>query len=118
LDEKMPDIGGLLVEINIENVNLSNVIKLLSRFQEFQETGYAIEKLDLNLQHGYFYTIQENINQFNYFTAYYLVLCIPAFFLTIFLVSFSLSLINEQRKKTFVLCKMRGVPNSYLFVIY
>ena len=51
-----------------------------------------------------------------YFWAF-IILCIPAFIVTFLLVQFSLSMINEGRRKSLVIYKMRGFSKPFIFLV-
>lgn len=103
-------------DVQISYINQNNVIKIISTLISFlRETNhFYLNGIDLNelsspskLIHG--------VEEFNKLFFYFLILCVPAFLLTILLGRFSLGLISERRKKSLTLFRMRGVSPKFLF---
>ncbi len=60
-------------------------------------------------------TIQNTIFEFSTFGSMFIILSIPALITSFLLVNFSLGLINEGRRKSLALYKMRGISKPFLF---
>ena len=63
------------------------------------------------------YALRGAVDDFDAVFSSFIVLCIPAFLVTFLLVQFSLGMINEGRRKTLVIYKMRGISKTFIFLV-
>jgi ABC-type antimicrobial peptide transport system permease subunit len=109
-------------EYDLTRLNRYNVLHFLSNYIEFGESRAWYDILD----NDQFYVSSNRLNQaqfqykidwYNIFFYTFLVLLIPIWILSFYLIRFSSRIINEKRKKSFVLYKMRGVSSRFLFIL-
>lgn len=100
--------------VTIQNVNvvtdkLVTFTRYIDRFvnNELGDSAY--------LKIRWKYDLHTKINDFNKFFDNFLSLSLPAFIIVLLLVNFSLGIINEEREKSIVLYKMRGISSSFIF---
>ncbi|MFX0121066.1 MAG: FtsX-like permease family protein [Candidatus Hodarchaeota archaeon] len=127
-DDTITNSLKLFYSFDFSHVNQQNVLQIVNGFAKFRrldqaykitvETLYGTVKYDGYRTSSWSWSssIEDSINKFQRFVFVYSVLCIPAFLISFLLVNFSLGIINERRRKTLTLYKMRGISNSFLFV--
>ncbi|MFX1255974.1 MAG: FtsX-like permease family protein [Promethearchaeota archaeon] len=93
-----------------------NIIPLMGDLEWLPDYGslwVSLEDNDLYLK----YTIWNEFIKFDSFYVQFIISSIPILMTVGLLVSFSLGLVNEKRKKALALLKMRGASNRFVFFI-
>jgi ABC-type antimicrobial peptide transport system permease subunit len=107
--------------LDLTAVDQQNVIQimddLLKYYTALWYTTQPLEGLYFDRDGHFFTEIKAAITNFDRFYYLFLILSVPAFILAFLLVNFSLNLINERRKRSFTLLKLRGVSTSFIFLI-
>ncbi|MFX1514696.1 MAG: ABC transporter permease [Promethearchaeota archaeon] len=107
--------------LDLTSIDQKNVIQIMDDLLKYYKALWYVQPFEGNLYFNrnshVFYKIEEATTNFDRFYYLFLILSVPAFILAFLLVNFSLSLINERRKRSFTLLKMRGVSTSFIFLI-
>ena len=90
------------------------VVKNLTLFLETTGLWFHIDDFELTNQRRQIWVIRYMIVAYNNWLLIFLILSIPSFILTVLLVSFSMTLINEQRTKYIHLLQYRGLSSPFI----
>ncbi|MFX1286053.1 MAG: FtsX-like permease family protein [Promethearchaeota archaeon] len=127
-DETISNRLELYYSFDFSTVNHQNAIQIIDRLLEFGRMGWDFQIqvvtprestwYDIYISSmSWYYMIQDSVSKFSMFFFLFTVLCIPAFIITFLLVNFSLGVINEGRRKTLTLYKMRGVSKKFILTM-
>ncbi|MFW9904781.1 MAG: FtsX-like permease family protein [Candidatus Thorarchaeota archaeon] len=94
--------------------NVVQVVKDLTLFLETTGLWFHIDGFELTNQGRQIWVIRSTITAYNNWLLIFLILSIPSFILTVLLVSFSMTLINEQRNKYIHLLQYRGLSSNFI----
>ncbi len=106
--------------LNIENFNNNGIVHNIENLVRFggryANSFSSYEKIGIDSRLQWYWEITGKINTFNDLVNFFIILAIPAFIISFLLVNFSMGIINEDRKKTLSLYKMRGFSNQFIFI--
>lgn len=112
---------GFCYNIQVASINQRNVIPLLTRLVSFlkeSKEDFYLNNINLMMSEvGRVNALIYQVEEYNSYFLYFLLLCSPALLLTILLIRFSLGLINTQRQRSLGLFKMRGVSSRFLMIL-
>jgi ABC-type antimicrobial peptide transport system permease subunit len=94
--------------------NVVQVVKDVTLFLETTGLWFYIDDFELTNQGRQIWVITYTITAYKNWLLVFLILSIPSFILTILLVSFSMTLINEQRNKYVHLLQYRGLSSNFI----
>ncbi len=109
------------VNLNTSVIMSTNVVDVTQNLFEFyEEIAYSPRFGNFEFyfsERSLKRTIEAGIKEFNTFYTAFLLFSIPSLVLTMLLVNFSLGILNQKRKKSLVLLKMRGLSQNYNLTI-
>ncbi|MFX1505563.1 MAG: FtsX-like permease family protein [Promethearchaeota archaeon] len=109
-----------LYGINFTAINERNVVSIvhnLYSYVEFTSWGFYLEDYYIHSYATTYYTLGGKINEYNNLFLGFMIFSVPVFIITLFLINFSLGIINEKREKGLSLFKIRGLSSSFIFLI-
>ena len=110
----------LLYGINFTAITERNVVSIvhnLNSYVEITSWGFHLEGYYINSYSTTYYTLGGKISEFNNLFLGFMIFSVPVFIITLFLINFSLGIINEKREKALSLFKIRGLSSSFIFLI-
>ncbi|UCG04407.1 MAG: FtsX-like permease family protein [Candidatus Heimdallarchaeota archaeon] len=124
-DESISNSFYLYYQLDDSTVNTQNARQIIYGLVEFGGKDWdfsaQINSKMFDIYYGsawkWFNTISMRIGEFRYLFFFFTIFCLPAFIITFLLVNFSLGIINEGRRKTLALYKMRGISKVFLFTV-
>ncbi len=103
--------------LNKQKITPNSVVQVVKDVTLFLETTglwFHIDDFELTNQGRQIWVIRYTITAYNNWLLVFLILSIPSFILTVLLVSFSMTLINEQRNKYVHLLQYRGLSSNFI----
>ncbi len=109
-----------LYRINSTAITERNVVSVVHNLYYYAvdtSWGFHLEDYHFNSDGSAYNTLSNKINEFNSLFLAFMTFSVPVFIITLFLINFSLGIINENREKGLSLFKMRGLSSTFIFLI-